>query len=171
MRRGETATLNSLKWEPSTLALGPELTEAIEQRPNPPCLLYSGLELRQGGMARSEAAQSLSGTRNLYRLGDDAGLFHDFENRAPASGFPWRSHQVASFTGARRPRIRRCGAAAQTAAVSPVVWLTCDFSLSAVALRKNSNLLCPERSGVPVAGALNYRHARLLDLRASANLL
>ena len=96
MRRGETATLSSLKWEPSTLALGPELTEAIEQRPNPPCLLYSGLELRQGGMARSEAAQSLRGTRNLYRLGADAGLFHDFENRAPASGSPWHSHQVAS---------------------------------------------------------------------------
>ena len=60
----------------------------------------------------------------------------------------------------------------QTAAVSPVVWLTgCDLSLSAVALGKNSNLLCPKRSGAPVAGALNYRHARLLDLRASANLL
>ena len=110
-------------------------------------------------------------TRNLHRLGADAGLFHDFEIRAPASGFPWRPHQVASFTGARRPRIRRCGAAAQTAAVSPVVWLT--IAIFAFRRRATEEL----KSSMPGAQwsargrTLNYRHARLLDLRASANLL
>ena len=73
---------------------------------------------------RSDAAQNLSGTRNLHRLGADASLFHGFENLAPSSWFPWHSYQLASCAGARRPRIRRCGAAAQTAAVSPVVSLT-----------------------------------------------
>ena len=169
MRRAETDP-KLPKWEPNP-RLWPQLTKAIEQRPNPPCLLYSGLERRQGGMTSSEVAQSLRGTRNLDRLRADAGLFQLRKSRtrewvsvAPSSGCLFQGCQTAPH-----PEMR---AAAQTAAVSPVVWLTdCDFLLSAVALRKNSNLLCPERSGVSVAGALNYRHARLLDLRASANLL
>ena len=50
-------------------------------------LPYSGLELRQDGMTRSEVAQSLSGTRNLHRLGADAGLFHD--SPRDAAGREW----------------------------------------------------------------------------------
>ena len=85
-------------------------------------------------MTRSEPAQSLTGTRDLRRLSADAGLFRSFKDRAPSSGFRWHSHQLASSTGARRLRIKRCGAAAQPAAVSPGVAHGCDLSLPAVAL-------------------------------------
>src|SRR3954447_13361619 len=41
------------------------------------------------GMMRSDAAQNLSGTRDLRRLSAAAGLFHGFENLAPSRRFRW----------------------------------------------------------------------------------
>src|SRR4051812_31780020 len=87
----------------------------MEEGPDPPCLPYSDLELRQSGMTRSEAAQILTGARDLRRLSADACLFHGFENRAPSGRFTSRSHQITAFTGARRPAsgdaepLHRCG--------------------------------------------------------------
>src|SRR3954468_23866772 len=98
----------------------------MEEGPDPPCLPYSDLELRQSGMTRSEAAQILTGARDLRRLSADACLFHGFENRAPSGRFTSRSHQITAFTGARRPHPEmrdRCTDAA-------VVWLRQDLSPS-----------------------------------------